>query len=63
MRTLEQALARADSLRDFRKVNESAFEKNEDFQDIVNLADALEELKEDLALPDEPNDDESTKTR
>lgn len=45
MRTIQDALARADTLRDFRKVNESAFEKSEDFQDIVNLADEVHNLR------------------
>ncbi len=45
MRTLEQSLARAESLRDFRKTNGERFERNDDFIDIVNLADALIKLR------------------
>lgn len=45
MRNLQDALKRAESLRDFRKVNEVAFEKNDDFQDIVNLAGELERTR------------------
>lgn len=47
MRTIEDALKRAESLRDFRKVNPERFERNQDFWDIVNLADEVERLRTD----------------
>ena len=47
MRTLEQALARAESLRNFRDVNRERFERNDDLRDIVLLADEVERLRSD----------------
>jgi hypothetical protein len=49
MRTLEQSLARAESLRDFRKANSDAFQKSADFVHIVNLADEVLRLREGIA--------------
>lgn len=44
-RTLEESLARAQNLRDFRFTSPKAFERNNDFEDIVNLADEVIELR------------------
>ncbi len=45
MRNLQDALKRAENLRDFRKTNELSFENTSDYQDIVNLADELERFR------------------
>jgi len=43
-RTLEDALARAKSLRDFKVTNYERFERCPDFWDLVTLADEVERL-------------------
>jgi len=45
MRTLNDALQRAESLRRFRDSNGRAIEKSEDYQDIVKLADEVIRLQ------------------
>ncbi len=45
-RTLEESLARAQNLRDFRFTSPKAFSRSYDFQDIVNLAEEIERLKQ-----------------
>jgi DNA topoisomerase IB len=45
MRTLEESLKRAQNLRDFRFTSPKAFERSDDFRDIVNLAEEIERLK------------------
>jgi CO/xanthine dehydrogenase FAD-binding subunit len=44
MRTLTDAIKKAESLRNFRDVNKERFERNQDLVDIVLLADELERL-------------------
>lgn len=48
-RTLEESLARAQNLRDFRFTSPKAFQRSYDFQDIVNLAEELERLRSENA--------------
>ena len=45
MRTIQDALERAESLRSFRDVNKERFEKNTDHVDIVLLADEVQGLR------------------
>jgi hypothetical protein len=45
MRTLEESLARAQTLRDFRFTSPKAFSRSYDFQDIVNLYEEIERLR------------------
>ncbi len=47
-RTLEQSLARAQNLRDFRFTSPKAFERSDDFRDIVNLFEEIERLKDQV---------------
>ncbi len=49
-RTLEESLARAQNLRDFRFTSPKAFARSYDFQDIVNLADEIQRLSEQKEL-------------
>jgi hypothetical protein len=49
-RTLEESLARAQNLRDFRFTSPKAFSRSYDFQDIVNLADEIQRLSEQKEL-------------
>jgi hypothetical protein len=52
-RTLQDAIARAENLRNFRKASPKRFESSEDYQDIVLLADEVERLVNALVeLPD-----------
>ncbi len=44
-RTIEQSLARAQNLRDFRFTSPKAFERSDDFRDIVNLFEEIERLR------------------
>ncbi len=46
-RTIEQSLARAKTLRDFRSTSPKAFARSDDFRDIVNLYEEIERLKTD----------------
>jgi len=44
MRTIQDALDRAKSLRDFKAASPDRFEKCNDFQDLATLADEVERL-------------------
>jgi hypothetical protein len=45
-RTLSDALLRAASLRDFRAASPKRFDTCPDFEDLVNLADEVERLRQ-----------------
>ncbi len=45
MRTLDEALQRAEVLRAFRDTNSERFDRNQDFADIVILADEVIRLR------------------